>query len=259
MLDDHSIVIAISIAVVVAFQQWKQRPDASRLSRLGRASLVAMATGSAAFFASYEVQSFNDAHKRSDALNKIMAQTEGTPFIGAILRDEPQYEPKLREAIQANNGSGRALVVEMRTRYAKPTFWSAPDDTVMAASEQAAKVRDYLEKESPRICSEYMMAGIKNLAEVSPQGQQVYNDSLKAMEKVYQEGKGQPPRAVPLKDEQNNVGFDMRGLTQPEIDALNNKGSDEQRCSASKKMYAVVYKLKPEHKVIFARYLLSLG
>ena len=136
-------------------------------------------------------------------VERAMADLRATPLLGLALKDNPDAEKAIREAIAEDQRDPVAPGVPPRAFYAvgalsrdhiRPMLAAADDASVVAVMAARFALAQRLRADDPQSCRDFAMNGIQRVNELTPAGQKQFNDFLSTMETAYRLAAVRPAR-----------------------------------------------------------------
>jgi hypothetical protein len=202
-------------------------------------------------------------------LDQTIANLRATPLIGQAIKDNPDAEKSIREAMAEDQRDPVAPGVPPRAFYAvgavyrdniKPMLAAADDRTVTAAMAARFALATQLRADDPQSCRDFAMNSIQRVESLTPQGRKLFNDFLSTMEAAYRSGRSAggkpqpilaPPEVVQMLTEAGFTSDDFEALTRfaalPSLRA----------CDIDLKIDGALPKLPPDRQAPFGRFVLT--
>lgn len=202
-------------------------------------------------------------------VEKALAELKGLPLMGLVLADVPGAEAKLRAAIEQElrqpTPPGQPtrpllVVLDLRRDYITPALLAADDATATGAlAAQAALIGHLLKTKDTAACREFASGGIQRVDRLDLQGQQLFRDTLSAVEAAYRSGHASGKRLpMPTGPEYLEL-LREAGLQKADFDKINSFAtlSNEVSCEVELKIYSAPETLPAPKRGPFARYILA--
>jgi hypothetical protein len=202
-------------------------------------------------------------------LERAIADLRATPLLGLAMRDYPDAEKAIRDAMDEDRRNPVASGVPPRAFYAvgalsrdhiRPMLAAADDPSVIAVVAARLALATRLRADDPQTCREFAMNGIQRVDRLSPEGQKLFSDFLTKMEAAYRNGRAAGGKPQPMATPQEVVQLlSQTGFTQDDLDGLNRFAalSSLRACDIDLKIDGAPPKLPPDKQGPFARFVLT--
>lgn len=202
-------------------------------------------------------------------VEQVMTNLRATPLIGQAIKDNPEAEKAIREAMLEDKREPVAPGVPARAFYAvgavsrdyiRPMLAAADDASVIAVMAARFALATQLRKDDPQSCRDFAMNGVQPLNQFTPEGRALFTDFLAKMEAAYRSGRsntGKPqPMATPPEMIQMLTGT---GFTNDDLEALNRFAAlpSLRACDIDLKIDGAPPKLPADKQGAFARFVLT--
>ncbi len=202
-------------------------------------------------------------------IERALAALRATPLIGLAIRDNPDAEKAIREAMQADEREPVAPGVPPRAFYAvgalsrdyiRPQFAAADDASVIAVMAARFALAQQLREDDPQSCRDFAMNATQRVEQFKPQAQKLFSDLLQKMEAAYRSGRASggktrtmstPPEVVQL--------LGQTGFTRDDLEALSRFAAlpSLRACDIDLKIDGAPPHLPPDKQAPFARFVLT--
>jgi hypothetical protein len=202
-------------------------------------------------------------------VERAMGDLRATPLLGQVMRDYPDAEKAVREAMEEDQRNPVAPGVPPRAFYAvgalsrdhiRPMLAAADDASVIAVMAARFALATRLRTDDPQKCREFAMNGVQRVDQLSPEGQKLFGDFLTRMEAAYRNGRAASGRPQPISTPQEVVQLlGQTGFTQDDLDGLNRFAalSSIRACDIDLKIDGAPPKLPPDKQGPFSRFVLT--
>lgn len=202
-------------------------------------------------------------------VERALANLRATPLLGLALKDTPDAEKAIREALEEDQRNPVAPGVPPRAFYAvgalsrdhiRPMLGAADDASVIAVMAARFALAQRLRADDPQACREFAMSGIQRVDRLTPEGQKLFTDFLTKMEAAYRSGRaaGGKPLAMAAPPEIVRL-LGETGFTQDDLDALNRFATlpATRACDIDLKIDGAPPRLPADKQAPFARFVLT--
>jgi hypothetical protein len=202
-------------------------------------------------------------------LERAVADLRATPLLGQAMRDYPDAEKAIRDAMDEDQRNPVAPGVPPRAVYAvgalsrdriRPMLAAADDASVIAVMAARLALATRLRTDDPQKCREFAMNGVQRVDQLSPEGQKLFADYLTRMEAAYRNGRAASGKPQPTSSPQEVVQLlGQTGFTQDDLDGLNRFAalSSIRACEIDLKIDGAPPKLPPDKQGPFSRFVLT--
>jgi len=202
-------------------------------------------------------------------LERAIADLKATPLIGQAIRDNPDAEKAIRDAMLEDQREPVAPGVPPRAFFAvgalsrdyiRPMLAAADDAPVIAVMAARYALAERLRGDDPQTCRDFAMNATQRVDRFTPEAQKLFNDFLGKMEAAYLNGRaaGGKPKAIVTPPEVVQL-LGQTGFTRDDLEALNRFASlpSLRACDIDLKIDGAPPRLAPEKRAPFARFVLT--
>jgi hypothetical protein len=202
-------------------------------------------------------------------LEQTIANLRATPLIGQAIKDNPDAEKAIREAIAEDQRDPVAPGVPPRAFYAvgaisrdyiRPMLAAADDTSVIAVMAARFALATQLRADDPQSCRDFAMNGVQRVETLTPEGRKLFNEFLGKMETAYRNGRSAggkplqmlaPPEVVQM--------LTAAGFTSDDFEALNRFAAlpSLRACDIDLKIDGAPPGLPPDKQGPFGRFVLT--
>ena len=202
-------------------------------------------------------------------LEQVITNLRGTPLIGQAIKDNPEAEKSIREAILEDQREPVAPGVPPRAFYAvgavsrdyiRPMLAAADDTSVIAVMAARFALATQLRKDDPQTCRDFAMNGIQPVSQLTPEGRALFGDFLAKMENAYRSGRSNNGKPQPMATPPEMIQLlTQTGVTNDDLEALNRFAAlpSLRACDIDLKIDGAPPKLPPDKQAAFARFVLT--
>ena len=202
-------------------------------------------------------------------LERAIADLRATPLLGQVLKDYPDAEKEIRQAMEDDQREPVAPGVPPRAFYAvgalsrdhiRPMLAAADDASVLAVMAARFALATRLRADDPQKCREFAMNGVQRVDQLTSEGQKLFSDFLAKMEVAYRNGRAASGKPQPMATPQEVVQLlGQAGFTQDDLDGLNRFASlsSIRACDIDLKIDGAPPKLPPDKQGPFSRFVLT--
>lgn len=202
-------------------------------------------------------------------LQRALADLRATPLLGLALKDHPEAEKAIREAMEEDQREPVAPGVPPRAFYAvgalsrdyiRPMLAAADDASVIAVMGARFALASRLRADDPQKCREFAMNSVQRVERLTPEARTLFNDFLAKMEAAYRNGRAANGKPQPMSTPQEVVRLlGQTGFTQDDLDGLNRFAalSSIRACDIDLKIDGAPPKLPPDKQGPFSRFVLT--
>ncbi len=202
-------------------------------------------------------------------LEQVIVNLRATPLIGQAIKDNPQAEKEIREAMLEDQREPVAPGVPARAFYAvgavsrdyiRPMLAAADDKTVIAVMAARFALATQLRKDDPQSCRDFAMNGVQPVSQLTPEARALFNDFLAKMETAYRSGRsnGGKPQAMATPPEMIQM-LTETGFSNDDLEGLNRFAAlpSLRACDIDLKIDGAPPKLPPDKQAAFSRFVLT--
>jgi hypothetical protein len=202
-------------------------------------------------------------------LERAIADLRATPLLGQVLKDYPDAEKEIRQAMEDDQREPVAPGVPPRAFYAvgalsrdhiRPMLAAADDASVIAVMAARFALATRLRADDPQKCREFAMNGVQRVDQLTSEGQKLFSDFLSKMEVAYRNGRAASGKPQPMATPQEIVQLlGQAGFTQDDLDGLNRFAalSSIRACDIDLKIDGAPPKLPADKQGPFSRFVLT--
>ena len=202
-------------------------------------------------------------------LEQVITNLRGTPLIGQAIKDNPEAEKSIREAILEDQREPVAPGVPPRAFYAvgavsrdyiRPMLAAADDTSVIAVMAARFALATQLRKDDPQTCRDFAMNGVQPVSQLTPEGRALFGDFLAKMENAYRSGRSNSGKPQPMATPPEMIQLlTQTGVTNDDLEALNRFAAlpSLRACDIDLKIDGAPPKLPPDKQAAFARFVLT--
>ena len=202
-------------------------------------------------------------------LERALADLRATPLLGQAMKDYPDAEKAIREAMEEDQRNPVAPGVPPRAFYAvgalsrdriRPMLAAADDASAVAVMAARFALATRLRADDPQKCRDFAMNGVQRVDRLTPEGQALFRDFLNKMEAAYRNGRAANGKAQPMSTPQEMVQLlGQTGFTQDDLAGLSRFAalSSVRACEIDLKIDGAPPKLPPDKQGPFSRFVLT--
>src|SRR5471030_1881580 len=202
-------------------------------------------------------------------LEQVIVNLRATPLIGQAIKDNPEAEKSIREAMLEDQREPVAPGVPARAFYAvgavsrdyiRPMLAAANDATVIAVMAARFALATQLRKDDPQSCRDFAMNGVQPVNQLTPEGRALFNDFLAKMEAAYRNGRSNGGKPQPMAAPPEMIQMlTETGFTNDDLEALNRFAAlpSLRACDIDLKIDGAPPKLPPDKQGAFSRFVLT--
>lgn len=256
----RAVVAAMTVVIILGAIHYFAGLQARRGRRSLWSLLVIVLCAGAAFGGSLAVDAVMQ-HHRTTAAEKAVQAIKDTPLIGAVVKDHPDLEAKLREALSfspPDMNQVKAVVAHARADFALPAFRSSDDNSVLAIWDKRTELFQHMNATAQfASCKEYLLSDIATMDNLDLRGRAIHGELLAVEEVAYHNGKGRPARLNPI--ERELIATLLGMLTASDLAIYQNPQAalPEQVCKAGLGFHVNVKSLPASARSILARHLIA--
>lgn len=200
---------------------------------------------------------------------QVIVNLRATPLIGQAIKDNPEAEKSIREAMVEDQRDPVAPGVPARVFFAvgavsrdfiRPMLAAADDKPVIAVMAARFALATQLLKDDPQTCRDFAMNGAQPISQMTTEGRALFNDFLAKMEIAYRSGRSNSgkPQAILTPPEVVQL-LSQTGFTTDDFDALNRFASlsSVRACDVDLKIDGAPPKLPADKQAAFGRFVLT--
>ena len=202
-------------------------------------------------------------------LEQVIANLRGTPLIGQAIKDNPEAEKAIRQAMAEDQSDPVAPGVPPRAFYAvgavsrdyiRPMLAAADDKSVIDVMAARFALATQLRKDDPQSCRDFAMNGVQPVGQFTPEGRALFNVFLAKMENAYRSGRSNSGKPQPMATPPEMIQLlSQTGFTNDDLEALNRFAAlpSLRACDIDLKIDGAPPKLPPDKQAAFARFVLT--
>ena len=202
-------------------------------------------------------------------VERTIASLRATPLLRLAMKDNPDAEKSVREAIAEDARNPVAPGVPSRAFYAvgaisrdyvRPMLAAADDASVLAVMAARFALAQRLRADDPQTCRDFAMNGVQRMDRLTPEGRKLFTDFETKMEAAYRSGRAAGGKPQPMATPPEVVQLLGRaGFTSDDMDALNRFAAlpSLRACDVNLKIDGAPPKLPPDKQAPFARFVLT--
>ena len=200
---------------------------------------------------------------------QVIVNLRATPLIGQAIKDNPEAEKSIREAMLEDQREPVAPGVPARAFYAvgavsrdyiRPMLAAANDTTVIAVMAARFALATQLRKDDPQSCRDFAMNGVQPVSQLTPDGRALFNDFLAKMEAAYRNGRSNGGKPQPMATPPEMVQMlTQTGFTNDDLEALNRFAAlpSLRACDIDLKIDGAPARLPADKQAAFSRFVLT--
>jgi hypothetical protein len=202
-------------------------------------------------------------------LEQTIAKLRATPLIGQAIKDYPEAEKAIRQAIAEDNSDPVAPGVPPRALYAvgavsrdyiRPMLAAADDPSVIAVMAARFALATQLRADDPQSCRDFAMNGVQRVDQLKPESRKLFGDFLAKMEAAYRNGRSAGGKPQPILTPPEVVQMlGVAGFSNDDLEALNRFASlpSLRACDINLKIDGAPPRLPPDKQAAFGRFVLT--
>ena len=202
-------------------------------------------------------------------LEQVIANLRATPLIGQAIKDNPEAEKAIREAMLEDQREPVAPGVPARAFYAvgavsrdyiRPMLAAADDKSAVAVMAARFALATQLRKDDPQSCRDFAMNGVQPVNQLSPEARALFNDFLAKMEAAYRNGRANGGKPQPMAAPPEMIQMlTETGFTSDDLEALNRFAAlpSLRACDIDLKIDGAPPRLPPDKQGPFSRFVLT--
>ena len=202
-------------------------------------------------------------------VEQVIVNLRATPLIGQAIKDNPEAEKAVREAMIEDQREPVAPGVPARAFYAvgavsrdyiRPMLAAADDTAVIAVMAARFALATQLRKDDPQSCRDFAMNGVQPVSQLTPEGRALFNDFLAKMEAAYRNGRANGGKPQPMAAPPEMIQMlTETGFSNDDLEALNRFAAlpSLRACDIDLKIDGAPPKLPADKKGAFSRFVLT--